>query len=142
MHLYYDEYCTMMEYNQRYITYIHIISTDLAADLRKIDFLSNRTDDGFWMRRRGDLYEYIATYLENSLLFSKRPMDIIGAVRKTFELKGVGASEYYLGSDYYLSTNDDKEDMKPPVVKDVDGIAYVGHDEPDKYLAESWKKKH
>merc|ERR1711906_107943 len=30
---------------------------------------------------------------------------------------------------------------KPPFAEDVNGIAYVGHDEKDKHLAEIWRKE-
>ena len=67
-------------------------------------------------------------------------MDIIDTVRRTYEFQGVGAPEYYLGSDY-LSTNNTKEELKPPMAKEVNGIAYVGHDEQNKHLSEVWRKE-
>ena len=113
---------------------------NLSATLRKMGFLPSRADHDLWMRRRGDHYEYIATYVDDLLVFSKRPMEIIDTVKKIYELKGVGAPEYYLGSDY-LSTNNTKEELKPPMAKEVNGIAYVGHDEQDKHLSEVWRKE-
>ena len=113
---------------------------NLAATLRKMDFLPSKADHDLWMREKGDHYEYIATYLDDLLVFSKRPMDIIDKIRKTYELKGVGAPEYYLGSDY-MSTNDTSKKLRPPSTEDVNGIAYVGHDEKDKHLSELWRKE-
>lgn len=62
---------------------------NLAATLRKMNFLPSKADNDLWMRRKGDHYEYIATYVDDLLVFSKRPMDIIDTIRKTYELKGV-----------------------------------------------------
>ena len=107
---------------------------NLAATLRKMKFLPSTTDNDLWMRRNGDHYEYIATYVDDLLVFCKKPMDIIDTIRKTYELKGIGAPEYYLGSDY-LSTNDQNEELKVP------GIAYVGYDEQDKHLSELWRRE-
>ena len=113
---------------------------NLASTLRKMNFIPSKADNDLWMRRKGDHYEYIATYVDDLLVFSKRPMDIIDTIRKTYELKGVGAPEYYLGSDY-LSTNDQSKSLVDPIGDDVNGIAYVGHDEQDKHLSELWRKE-
>ena len=67
-------------------------------------------------------------------------MDIIDNIRKTYKLKGVGAPEYYLGSDY-ISTTDQPKPLAHPIGDDVNGIAYVGHDEKDKHLCEEWRKE-
>jgi hypothetical protein len=47
--------------------------------------------DGHW--------EYIATYFDDILRFSKVPMSVIKSLEKTYVLKGVGDPEYYLGGD-------------------------------------------
>ena len=109
---------------------------NLAATLRKMKFVPSKADNDLWMRRNGDHYEYIATYVDDLLVFSKKPMDIIDNIRKTYELKGVGAPEYYLGSDYLSTNNEQNNELKAPIAEDVNGIAYVGHDEQDKHLSE------
>ena len=113
---------------------------NLSATLRKMKFIPSKADHDLWMRKRGDHYEYIATYVDDLLVFSKTPMDIIDTIRDTYELKGVGAPEYYLGSDY-LSTEGENKPLGPPLADDVNGIAYVGHDEEDKHLSELWRKE-
>jgi hypothetical protein len=60
-------------------------------------FKPSRTDLDLWYRKVGDYYEYIATYVDDILAFSKDPMTLIEEVKKDYVLKGVGIPEYYLG---------------------------------------------
>jgi hypothetical protein len=71
----------------------------LAAKLRKMGFKPSRTDLDLWYRKVGDYYEYIATYVDDLLAFSKNPMALIEEVKKDYVLKGVGMPEYYLGGN-------------------------------------------
>ena len=52
-----------------------------------------------WFRKCDDHYEYLATYVDDILVFSQDPMPIIEAIKKDYILKGVGVPEYYLGGD-------------------------------------------
>lgn len=94
---------------------------NLLAKLQKTKFIPSKTDHDLWMRKRGDHYKYIATYVDNLLIFSKTPMDIIYTIGDTYELKEVGAPEYYLESDY-LSTDGENKPLGPPLADDVIGI--------------------
>ena len=40
-----------------------------------------------------------------------------------------------------MSTNNTREDLKPPIAKEVNGIAYVGYDGQDKHLSEVRRKE-
>jgi hypothetical protein len=44
-------------------------------------------------------YEYLATYADHILIWSKDPMTVIKSLEKTYMLKSVGISEYYLGEN-------------------------------------------
>jgi hypothetical protein len=44
-------------------------------------------------------YEYLATYVDDILIWSKDPMAVIKALKKTYMLKVVGIPEYYLGGN-------------------------------------------
>jgi hypothetical protein len=44
-------------------------------------------------------YEYLATYVDDILIWSKDPMEVIKALEKTYMLKIVGIPEYYLGGN-------------------------------------------
>ena len=76
---------------------------------------------------KGDHYEYIAVYVDDLLVFSKDSMKIIETIQNEYDLKGVGAPEYYLGGDVDMMNS-------IPSTKDVDGTLEVEHDEKDKHL--------
>jgi hypothetical protein len=42
-------------------------------------------------------YEYLPTYMDDILIWSKDPMAVIKPLEKIYLLKNVGISEYYLG---------------------------------------------
>ena len=42
------------------------------------------------MKQNKDHYEYIATYVDDLLVFSKDPMKIIEEIKTDYDLKGVG----------------------------------------------------
>jgi hypothetical protein len=44
-------------------------------------------------------YEYLATYVDDILIWSKNPMAVIKLLEKTYTLKRVGIPEYYLGGN-------------------------------------------
>jgi hypothetical protein len=44
-------------------------------------------------------YKYLATYVDDILIWSKDPMAFIKALKKTYILKNVGIPEYYLGGN-------------------------------------------
>src|SRR5210317_1111810 len=68
-----------------------------AEELRSMGFRPNKSDFDLWMKPQDDHYEYIATYVDDIMVFSRIPMPIIDQIRKDFDLKGVGPPEYYLG---------------------------------------------
>jgi hypothetical protein len=44
-------------------------------------------------------YEYLATYVDDILIWVKDPMAVIKSLEKIYVLKGVGIPEYYLGGN-------------------------------------------
>ena len=62
----------------------------LSAKLRSMNFKPCASDSDFWMRDAGDHYEYIATYVDDLLVFSRKPLEIIEEVKKDYILKGIG----------------------------------------------------
>jgi hypothetical protein len=44
-------------------------------------------------------YEYLATYLDDILIWTKDPMAVIKSLEKTYMLKSVGIPKYYLGGN-------------------------------------------
>jgi hypothetical protein len=72
----------------------------LAAKLRKMGFKPSRTDLDLWYCKKGDYFEYIATYVDGLLAFSKEPnMKLIKTIKEDYLLKGVCVPEYYLGGN-------------------------------------------
>ena len=57
----------------------------LASTLRKLGFIPSKTDNDLWMKDMGGHWECIATYVDDLLVFSKEPMTIIEAIRKTYK---------------------------------------------------------
>ena len=105
----------------------------LSLTLRNMGFAPCRADHDLWMRDKGDHWEYIATYVDDLLVFSKEPMQIIDTIKKTYDLKGVGAPEYYLGGDFdtnFISSEG----------KEVPGISETDHSEKEKNLSNIWLK--
>ena len=92
----------------------------LAETLRNMGFKLSKADHDLWMRDVDTHYEYIATYVDDLLVFSKNPMDIIGNIKETYDLKGVGLPEYYLGGDFDTT-------FKTATSKEFEGISTVDH---------------
>ena len=74
------------------------------------------------MKQNGDHFEYIATYVDDLLVFSKDPMNIIKEIKTDYDLKGVGKPEYYLGGNFYIA-------------KDVDSLKEVDNDDKNHHLS-------
>ena len=56
-----------------------------------------------WMRRKGDLYEYIGVYVNNLCIVSNKPKEITELLTNThkFKLKGTGPIKFHLGCDFF-----------------------------------------
>jgi hypothetical protein len=51
------------------------------------------------MVNKSSHYEYLATYVDDILFWSKDPMAVINSLEKTYMLKSLGIPEYYLGGN-------------------------------------------
>lgn len=60
---------------------------NLSATLRKMNFNSSEADCDLLMRDTGNYHEYIATYIDDFLVFSKQPMEVIDTIWETYKLK-------------------------------------------------------
>jgi hypothetical protein len=52
-----------------------------------------------WMVDKSSHYEYLTTYVDEILIWSKDPMALINSLEKTYLLKSVGIPEFYLGGN-------------------------------------------
>jgi hypothetical protein len=67
-----------------------------SQPLLRLGFQKTKHDPDFWMVERSSHYEYLATYVDVILIWSKDPMAVIKSLEKTYMLKNVGIPEYYL----------------------------------------------
>ena len=74
-----------------------------ADTLRDMGFVPSRAENDIWMRRTGDLYEYIASYVDDLAIVSKDPQAIADKLTNKYQykLKGTGPLSYHLGCDYF-----------------------------------------
>jgi hypothetical protein len=54
----------------------------LTAKLRSLGFKPSKVDSDFWIHKQLDHSEYLATYIDNILVFSRDPLGIIEAIKK------------------------------------------------------------
>jgi hypothetical protein len=71
----------------------------LSKSLLRLGFKKTKHDPDLLMVDKSSHYEYLATYVDDILIWSKDPMAVIKALEKTYMLKTVGIPEYYLGGN-------------------------------------------
>jgi hypothetical protein len=71
----------------------------LTESLLRLGFKKTKHDPDLWMVNKSSHYEYLATYVDDILIWSKDPMAVIKAMEKTYMLKIVRIPEYYLGGN-------------------------------------------
>jgi hypothetical protein len=71
----------------------------LNQSLLRLCFEKTNDDPDLWMVDKSSHYEYLASYVEDILIWSKNPMAVIKALEKIYMLKSVGIPEYYLGGN-------------------------------------------
>ena len=60
-------------------------------------------DHDVWMKRNGEVYEYIGTYVDDLIIAAKDPYEIINILTQKYklQLKGTEELRYHLGSHYF-----------------------------------------
>ncbi len=71
----------------------------LSVTLIQLGFTPCKNDRNMWMRDLGDHYEYLVTYVDDILVWSKDPMKVMEQLKEIYTMKGVGVPEYYLGGN-------------------------------------------
>ena len=71
----------------------------LSIALQKMGFRPSKADPDLWIKRIDDHYEYIARYVDDVIVISKQPLDIINELKKSYTMKDVGTPQFYLGGD-------------------------------------------
>ncbi len=79
-------------------------------------FQKNRNSVGILIGRCNKDYEYIATYVDDVLVYSRDPEAVIKELQCDYILKGIGSPRYYLGGDILnlVSPEDDLPPTKDP----------------------------
>jgi hypothetical protein len=70
-----------------------------SESLLRLWFKKTKHDPDLWIADESSHYEYLATYVDDILIWSKDPMVVIKSLEKTYMLKSVGIPEYYLGGN-------------------------------------------
>ena len=78
-------------------------SEKCADSMRDMGFTPCKMEPEIWMRRNGDIYEYIAIYVDDLAIAAKNPQEIIDHLEKQckYKLKGTGEIHFHLGCDYF-----------------------------------------
>jgi len=73
-----------------------------ADTLRDMGFVPSKAEPDVWMRRNGDVYEYIAVYVDDLACAAKNPKEILETLmsKYKYKLKGVGPIDFHLGCDF------------------------------------------
>ena len=71
----------------------------LGDIIQSLGFRLSKADPNFWIQDKRDHYEYLASYVNDILVWSKDPMAVMEDLKKVYTMKGVGIPEYYLGGD-------------------------------------------
>jgi hypothetical protein len=71
----------------------------LAESLLRLGFKKTKHDPDLWMIDKSSHYEYLATYVDDILIWSKDPIAVIKSLEMNYLLKSVGIPEYYLGGN-------------------------------------------
>lgn len=98
-----------------------------AETLAQMGFKPSKADSDVWMRLNGDIYEYIAVYVDDLCIAVKDPESLIKELTEKhgYKLKGVGELLYHLGNNFE---------------RDADGTLKSG---PKKYIEKmmAWYEK-
>jgi len=79
----------------------------LADVMRELGFQQCKAEPYIWLRRNGDVYEYVAVYVDDLALAMKDPQSFVDQLVSAykFKLKGTGPVSFHLGMD--LTRDDD-----------------------------------
>lgn len=74
-----------------------------SETLMELGFTPSKAEPTIWMRRNGDIYEYIAVYVDDLCLAMKNPQAFCDTLMNTYKykLKGTGPISFHLGCDFF-----------------------------------------
>ena len=76
-------------------------------DLRDMGFTSCKTEPDIWMRKSGDLWEYVAVYVDDLAFVVQNPEEFIKKLENNYKhkLKGTGSISFHFGCDFFRDKN-------------------------------------
>ncbi len=71
--------------------------------LRDLGFRPCKAEPDIWLRRNGDIYEYVAVYVDDLAFAMKDPQKFVNILmnKYRFKLKGTGTITFHLGMDIH-----------------------------------------
>jgi hypothetical protein len=75
--------------------------------LRSLGSTKSYAGSTLWIRRKGDHYEYMSTLVDDILIYSKEPQEIIKILETIYDLKGIRVPNYYIGADWSCDKDGD-----------------------------------
>ena len=71
--------------------------------LRDLGFEPCKAEPDIWLRRNGDIYEYIAIYINDLVIVTKDPEGLCDLLvsKYKYKLKGTGLISFHLGCDFF-----------------------------------------
>jgi len=94
----------------------------LSDVLRKEGFTPCKAEPDIWMRQNGDIYEYVAVYVDDLAIAVKDPQSLLQSLREKylFKIKEAGPLEFHLGADFF---RDDEGTLCMAPQKYIDRLA-------------------
>ena len=75
----------------------------LSDCLRELGFFPCKAEPDIWMRPNGNIYEYVAVYVDDLAIVLRKPQEFADILMQkfNFKLKGTGPIEFHLGMEIY-----------------------------------------
>ena len=75
------------------------LRTSATGNLRKFDYFPFKVDPNLFYKDMEDLYEYVASFVDDTLTWPKDPMKVMAKLKAVYSMKGINIPEYYLGGN-------------------------------------------
>ena len=74
-----------------------------AAVMKAIGFQPCKMEPDIWLRQNGDVYEYVAVYVDNLAFAMKDPNELVKQLvnKHKFKVKGTGSISFHLGCNFF-----------------------------------------
>ena len=74
-----------------------------ADDLRSMGFFPCKIEPDIWMRKAGNVWEYVAVYVDDLAFCMKQPQEFIDLLTNKYhyKLKGTGEISFHLGCNFF-----------------------------------------